>query len=294
MENGSLVSEANDSQSVNLGDLPTPAAAPELNDMQKLFTERFKDNEALKEFATHEDPFKAIADKLATPAAPVGGLKVPTAESTPEEIAAFREAIGAPADKTGYKYELPKIEDEAIKKLIPEGMPAPFADAFAEIASKHNLPAAAWTDLTAAYNQLLIEDAKNLNEHTQKSHAAIQENWNKTHGANGPQVSQVFQKYFASANDAESQVLSTLTAEQVAALGSVVYKRDKMMMSEDTIDTSKMGSSTMTDAEYVMKRSKLLSDKAKLDNSGQAWSPEAASIKAQLEQLKDQFSNSRK
>lgn len=292
MEDGNVITQNAAGSVVNIGDLPSQSEAPVLNDAQKLFSERFKDNESLKEFVSHEDPFKAIADKLSAQSSV--SLKVPTANSTPEEIAAFREAIGAPADKTGYKYELPKIEDESIKKLIPEGLPTPFVDAFAEIASKHNLPAAAWTDLTAAYNQLLIEDAKSLNAHSQKSYATIQENWNKEHGENGPKVSQVFQKYFASASEAESQVLSTLTAEQVAALGSVVYKRDRMVMSEDTIDTSKMGSTTMTDADYVLKQSTLLAKKNELERAGKSWSAETKAIKAQLQALRDEYANQKR
>lgn len=282
---GALATQNGETQSIDMANIPANTA-PALNDAQKLFSERFAENEVMKQFATHEDPFKAIAERVATP---VEGLKVPTEESTPEELAAFRKAIGALDSKDGYKFEMPSVDDENLKKLMPTD--APFAEAFAELAAKNNMPESTWKDLTDAYGQMMVEGAKLEAEQMQKAQQTIAEEWKKAHGENAPEVGKVFQKYFHNATDAESQILSTLTAEQVAALGSVVYKRDRMVMSEDTLDTKNMGSSTLTESDYLLKRSELLTQKSKLDNSGKAWSVEARAVKAELKKLSDQYAS---
>ncbi len=264
-------------------------AAPELNDIQKAFNQYYEGNEQMKQFAQNDNPFKAVADKLAEPPK-VEGLKLLTEQSTPEEISAFKKALGAFEKADEYKYELPTSDDEAIKKLLPADQP--FIKAFQELAQKSHMPESTWKELIGAYNQMVVEGVKTQVELSGKAMTAIKENWAKAHGEAAPKVESVFQKYFSQASAAESEILSTLSQDQLAAVGSVVYKQEKRLGAEDTIDTGNLGSGTLTDVEYVAERSKLLAEQRKLQNDGRAWSPEAEDLKKKLQQLSDRFKNS--
>lgn len=71
-------------------------------------------------------------------------INVPTDKSSPEEIAAFRKAIGAPEKPEDYKLKPEKLPDgiEWNEEL---------GKGFASIAQKHNLPASAMRELTDFY-----------------------------------------------------------------------------------------------------------------------------------------------
>lgn len=68
------------------------------------------------------------------------GVTVPTDKSSPEEIAAFRSALGVPESPDGYKLK---------PDQLPEGVAwsDDLAKPFAEIAHKHNIPPAAMQEL---------------------------------------------------------------------------------------------------------------------------------------------------
>lgn len=69
-------------------------------------------------------------------------VRIPTEQSTPEEVAAYRKALGVPE----------KVEDYQIKpEQLPEGVEwnDDLAKPFAEIAHKHNIPPKAMSELVA-------------------------------------------------------------------------------------------------------------------------------------------------
>lgn len=272
---------------VDTGSIPADTGT-QLTEAQQAFQSYFKDNETMKDFMNSEDPFKAVAEKMSTMGQQVS-LKVPGEGATAEELSAWRKAIGAFDSIDEYKYEPPTTEDEALKKLLPTEMP--FADAFRELALKNNLPASAWKDFTDAYNQMVLEDVKIGAEIQQKAFGAVKENWAKAHGANAPEVEKVFMKYFSAADAAETQILQSLTQEQLAALGSVVYKQDRHMNSEDTIDTKQIGSTTLSDTEYVIEMSKLKAQERNLVNEGKGWSPDLKDVQNKIKELSDRFAN---
>lgn len=82
----------------------------------------------------------------------IGGAKaakVPGPDATPEELAAYRKENGIPDSPKDYKIELPDdiVLGEADK---------PIADAFLEVAHKHNLPPAVANDIIA--HQLKLQE----------------------------------------------------------------------------------------------------------------------------------------
>lgn len=275
---------------IDTGAIPN-TQTPQLSEAQQAFSKFFDGNETMKSFAGEADPFKALATKFEESSKAPAGIKLPTAESTPEELVAFKKAFGAFDKAEDYKYDPPTSDDEAIKKLLPAE--APYIKAFQEIALKGHMPEAAWKELMGAYNQMIVEDTKTSVELSSKAMGAIKENWSKTHGEEAPKVETVFQKYFANASAAEAQILSTLSPEQMIALGSVVYRQDKKLGAEDKIDTGAFGSDTMSEVEYMSERSKLLSEQRKLQSLGKAWSPEAEDVQAKLKSLGDRYKNSK-
>jgi hypothetical protein len=89
-----------------------------------------------------------------------GKVKVPGEGATEAEIAAYREAIGAPKEAGGYEVALP----EGAKDVEID---AAFMDPFREIALKHNIPKAAFADLAAKFMESqygsMVEEASRLN-----------------------------------------------------------------------------------------------------------------------------------
>jgi hypothetical protein len=75
-----------------------------------------------------------------------GKVKVPGEGATEAEINAYREAVGAPKEAAGYEVALPQgAQNVEIDNA--------FLDPFRAIALKHNIPAAAFKDLGAAFMQ---------------------------------------------------------------------------------------------------------------------------------------------
>ena len=72
------------------------------------------------------------------------GVIIPTEKSTPEEIAAFRSALGVPEKPEGYQLKPEKL---------PEGLSwsDDLAKPFATIAHKHNIPPAAMREIVSEY-----------------------------------------------------------------------------------------------------------------------------------------------
>ena len=97
----------------------------------------------LSRYGTLDEAIKAGVEAQNKIAAGMAkGAKVPTSESTEAEIKAYREANGVPDTPKDYKIELPDgfVLGEADQ---------PVADAFVEVAHKHNLPPAAVNEIIA-------------------------------------------------------------------------------------------------------------------------------------------------
>lgn len=95
----------------------------------------------LSRYSTVEDAIRGGVEakrKLGERAAP----KVPDANSSPEEIKQYREQLGIPENAKDYKVELPD-------DMVLGEMDKPVADAFLEVAHKHNLPPGAVNDIIA-------------------------------------------------------------------------------------------------------------------------------------------------
>jgi hypothetical protein len=94
----------------------------------------------LSKYGSVQDLAKAhyhLQKKIGNP-----GVQIPTEKSSPEEVAAFRKALGVP--EAPDKYEL-------LPEQLPEGVEVnpELLKPYAEIAHKHNIPAAAMKDLVA-------------------------------------------------------------------------------------------------------------------------------------------------
>jgi len=99
---------------------------------------------------------------------------IPGEKSTPEEIAAFRTALGVPETPEGYK-----LKPEA----LPEGMTwnDEIAKPFAAIAHKHNIPPAAMNEIIGQYVAMQQVSADEMGKMYQaeldKGMATLKETW---------------------------------------------------------------------------------------------------------------------
>jgi len=103
-----------------------------------------------------------------------GRVKVPGEGAKPEEVAAFRKAIGVPEDVSGYA--LPEVkgadgepvalDDSLIAKLLPKAL-------------EHGVPAAAMNGLIADFVAMQVEDFAQFEHDVAEAGAA----WSKAQGA---------------------------------------------------------------------------------------------------------------
>ena len=110
----------------------------------------------LSRYSTADDALKAGLEAQNKIAAGLNkAAKVPGADSTEAEVKAYREANGIPDTAKGYNIELP---DGVV--LGEEDQPV--ADAFVEVAHKHNLPPAVVNDIIA--NQMKLQNAQQADQ----------------------------------------------------------------------------------------------------------------------------------
>lgn len=115
-------------------------------------------------------------------------VAIPTADSKPEEIAAFRKAIGAPENADGYQLKPEKL---------PDGITWDDAAAanFAKIADKYHIPQAAMKELVAAH--IASEEARSsvvageVEKVFNEGQKVLKTKWGETYGANIAKVQQL-------------------------------------------------------------------------------------------------------
>jgi hypothetical protein len=113
------------------------------------------------------------------------GIIPPTEKSTPQEVAEYRKAMGAPEDEKGYQ-----VSNEG----LPEGttISEEFAGKFRAIANKYHLPVAAWSELAKAYTdveksrleigqQATIEQ---LNQQFKEGDETLRRDWGREYESN--------------------------------------------------------------------------------------------------------------
>lgn len=119
----------------------------------------------LEKFRSFGDLAKSYASLQTTLGKKASAVAIPNEKSTPEEIAAYRKAVGAPDAPDGYKLK---------PEQLPEGMTwdDELGKGFAEIAHKHNIPAAAMQELAARY---VASEAAKVEEYSKKAYADVEE-----------------------------------------------------------------------------------------------------------------------
>lgn len=140
---------------------PTPPAPPVgLLNADGTFTEGWLDRlpdelkesrASLEKFQNFEQLAKSYTSLQSVMGKKADAVYLPTDKSTPEEIAAFRKAAGVPETAEGYNLK---------PEQLPEGLQwdDELGRGFAEIAHKHNIPAAAMQELASRY--MASEQAK--------------------------------------------------------------------------------------------------------------------------------------
>jgi hypothetical protein len=129
---------------------------------------------SLTKFKTVKDLAKSYHNLEKTIGARPQGVVIPTEKSTPEEVAAYRKAVGVPDTVEAYDF---KPEE------MPEGMTwnPDNAKAFAAVAHKHNIPPAAMKELAGIQAKMREMEASTLanmvHAKREEGKAALQKEW---------------------------------------------------------------------------------------------------------------------
>lgn len=85
-----------------------------------------------------------------------GAIKIPGEDAKPEEVQAFREAMGVPETAEGYEVKLPDVEGGDFKIELDTDFLGPLR----EVAHKHNVPGAAFQELASKVVDAQLEGMK--------------------------------------------------------------------------------------------------------------------------------------
>lgn len=228
--------------------------SPSLRDWLK--SAGIKDVDQLAKVA--RDNVKALRDS--------GRIKVPGENATPEELAAYRKAVGVPDDPAGYEFAAPVGEN---------GEPIQLNDAtltrIAEFAHKHGLPKAPMQGLVADYIQAELDQLASA----QRDLDAQAQKWVKQQGAEASAKIAAIDRA-ARALDLSSQDLQQLRAVWGPEKALSLMARLGEGMAEDTLIGSGTGKFGVTGAEAQAEIDRLSKDADFLAKVKIAGSPEAA------------------
>ena len=134
--------------------------------------------ETLARYKTVPDMAKALAHANALVGRKLG---VPNEKSTPEEVAAYRKALGVPESLEEYDFT---------PEQVPEGFnwDKGAMQPFAEVAHKHNIPPSAMKELAglfAQYESSKIDVMQGMfDQHRQEAVATLQKEWGQDFSKN--------------------------------------------------------------------------------------------------------------
>jgi len=119
---------------------------------------------SLEKFQNFGDLAKSYVSLQTVMGQKASAVTIPNEKSTPEEIAAYRKALGVPDAPEGYTLK---------PEQLPEGLSwdDELAKGFAEIAHKHNIPPAAMKELTERF---IASEAAKLEEYSKTAYAELE------------------------------------------------------------------------------------------------------------------------
>lgn len=195
-----------------------------------------------------------------------GRIKVPGENATPEEIAAFRKAVGVPDEPAGYEFAAPVGEN---------GEPIQLNDTtltrIAEFAHKHGLPKGPMQGLVADYIQAELDQLASA----QRDLDAQAQNWVKQQGAEASAKIAAIDRA-ARALDLSSQDLQQLRAVWGPEKALSLMARLGEGMAEDVLIGGGKGRFGVTGAEAQAEIDRLSKDADFLAKVKIPGSPEAA------------------
>jgi hypothetical protein len=228
--------------------------SPSLRDWLK--SAGIKDVDQLAKVA--RDNVKALRDS--------GRIKVPGENATPEELAAYRKAVGVPDDPAGYEFAAPVGEN---------GEPIQLNDAtltrIAEFAHKHGLPKGPMQGLVADYIQAELDQLASA----QRDLDAQAQKWVKQQGGEASAKIAAIDRA-ARALDLSSQDLQQLRAVWGPEKALSLMARLGEGMAEDVLIGGGKGRFGVTGAEAQAEIDRLSKDADFLAKVKIAGSPEAA------------------
>jgi hypothetical protein len=162
-----------------------PAAGSATPDFMSFVPAEYKDAQFVQEHAKSDKPidnfFKSYVNAQELIGKQSAGLQVPTAESTPEQIANWNKALGVPDKSDGYEYTAPDLaaESDAVKTVIGSlNKDGAFLNKMREAALSAGLTPKQFSALIAGYDAHTIEQVKGIvaNNETARSNFVNEQN----------------------------------------------------------------------------------------------------------------------
>jgi hypothetical protein len=99
------------------------------------------------------------------------GVKIPGKDAKPEDVAAYRKAIGVPDKPDGYQYDPPKVPEGVAldEKEMAALQDKTFMDQFRAWAHEIGLPADAFKALASKHDQYVIQSYAKLRDEAKKA-----------------------------------------------------------------------------------------------------------------------------
>lgn len=222
---------------------------------------RKAENPQFELFKQYEEAQKLVGAKT---------LSAPTETSTPEEVAAWRKAVGVPEKFEDYKYNKPVFEGEDAKfgEYLSQNVDDAFLDKMKQEAHKLGMPGEMFSKLVESFDRNFVERAKEINGEAWQKQMQMDEDFeamgNRLWGDKWPQVAAQGKQMFKDLVPPQLQPdVAELDNKSLMILTAAMNSFADKYMGEDTKFTGKgMSNVGMTPDEYREIGRKLMQDPA--------------------------------
>lgn len=275
------------------GQTPAAGAAPAAVPAGKSFLDsvpaEYTGKEWVANFAKTENPlaemFKSYDNQLSTIGRKNEGLKVPTAESKPEERAEFHRAIGVPESADKYEYTPPTVSD-AVKPYYQSD--DNFTKTMKQAAHEAGVPAESFKKMAEVFDKFHVTQLEQLVNNTNKILSDADNSFKAKHGDKSGQVLESWQKSFGGMPADQTALVDQLDPRVKVILAEQYHNFAMKYIREDSLGLDKMVSNSgqMTKEQYGDEYAKLFST----IRSSQPGSPAHIEATANMATLKQKGS----
>jgi hypothetical protein len=238
---------------------PTAAQLAAPTEVQSTFLKTvpadYADKDWVKNFAKTEKPldelFKSYENqRTAISRKTEGTIKIPDANSTPEQKAEFYKAMGVPEKPEAYEYKVPEAPKGLERYYQPDDK---LAQGMKQFAHKAQLTPDQWKEMSAGFDNMMSTAVQERAANDAKLIADTQASFNKHYGDKAPQVLQALEKSASAAPEWAKPFLSDLPPAYKEAMAAWSFEFANKYISEDKLDIKNLTGQSqgqMTEKDY--------------------------------------------